>query len=71
MATNGKKVQELILSKLESIEKEVKEVRQTDIPKLKLDMAVMKEKSSNSAKIITAVGGAITLAVSTAIAWLR
>lgn len=71
MATNGKKVQELILSKLESIEKEVKEVRYKDIPKLQTDIAVVKEKSSNSAKIITAIGGAITLAVSTAIAFFK
>lgn len=71
MAHNGKKVQELILSKLESIEKEVKEVRQIDIPKLKVDMAIVKEKSSNSAKIIAGIGGAITLAVSTAIAFLK
>lgn len=65
---NGKKIDELILSKLENIEREVKEVRQSDIPKLKLDMAVMKEKTSNSAKIISGIGGLVAVAVSTAIA---
>lgn len=78
MAQNGKKVQELILSKLDSIEREVKEgriemkeVRQVDIPKLKVEMAIVKEKSSNSAKIITAIGGAITIAVSSVIAYMK
>lgn len=71
MATSGKKVQEIILSKLNNIEKEVKEVRQTDIPNLAIDIAVVKEKSSSTAKLITLVGGALTLVVSTAIAWFK
>lgn len=69
MATS-KRLQELILSKLDSIEKEVKQVRTIDIPNLKTEVAVVKEKSTNTAKIITGVGGAITLAVSSAVAWL-
>ena len=71
MATNGKKVQELILVKLENIESELKEVRQKDIPNLKIDMALVKEKSNTSAKIISGIGGILAVGTSMAIAWLR
>lgn len=71
MATNGKKLNELIFSKLESIEKEVKEVRTKDIPNLKIDMAVVKEKSTTSAKIITSIGGLVAVGISTAVAFLK
>lgn len=66
----SKKEKDLIQLKLEEIHKDLKEVREKDIPALKIEVAVMKERSSSYAKIITGVGGAITLAVSTAVAWL-
>lgn len=59
---------DLIQQKLEEIHKDIKEVREKDIPNIKIDVAVMKEKTSTQAKIITAIGGAITLAVSSAVA---
>lgn len=68
---NGKKIQEIILSKLNSIEEEIKQVRYTDIPNIKTDIAIVKVKTNNYAKIITGIGGAITLLVSTAIVWFR
>lgn len=68
---NGKKFEEYLIQKLESIETEVKQVRQQDIPKLKLEIAVVKEKSSNSAKIISAIGGLLAVAVSTAVALFK
>lgn len=71
MPSNGRKVQEIILSKLDSIEEEIKQVRYNDIPNIKTDIAVVKVKSNNYAKIISSVIGAITLLVSTVIAWFR
>lgn len=70
MATS-KRMQELILSKLEVIEKEVKEVRNTDIPNLKIEVAVVKEKSNTSAKIISGIGGILAVGTSVAIAWFK
>lgn len=64
-------IEKLILKKLEAIEAEVKEVRQTDIPNLKVDMAVAKTEIGQTAKLITLVGGAVTLAVSTAVAYFK
>lgn len=65
-----KRERDLIQSKLEEMHKDLKEIREKDIPQLKIDMAVVKERSSHQAKIITGIGGAITLAVSTAVAWI-
>ena len=60
-----------IYQKLEEIHLDLKEVREKDIPQLKIDVAVVKEKSSMQAKIISAIGGLIAVAVSTAIAWFK
>lgn len=68
---NGKKVQEMILQKLDSIELEIKQVRYNDIPNIKVDIAVVKTKANSYAKIISAIIGSVTLLVSTAIAWFR
>lgn len=65
-----KKERESILAKLDEMHKDLKEVREKDIPNLKIDMAVMKERTSHNAKLVTGIGGAITLAVSTAVAWI-
>jgi len=65
-----KKEKDLIQARLEEIHRDLKELREKDIPNLKIDMAVMKEKTSSTAKMIAGVGGALTLMVSTAVAWL-
>jgi hypothetical protein len=65
-----KKEKDLILDRLEEMHKDLKDLREKDLPKLQIDIAVMKEKTGHQAKIITGIGGAITLAVSTAVAWM-
>lgn len=50
--------------------KDIKEIKEKLIPDLKVEMAITKERSSNTAKIITGVGGLIAVAVSSAIAWV-
>ena len=60
-----------IEEKLDQIHCDLKEVREKDIPNIKVDVAVIKEKSSMQAKIISAIGGLIAVAVSTAIAWMK
>lgn len=65
-----KKERDLILDRLEEMHKDLKDLREKDIPKLQVDIAVMKERTSHNAKVITGIGGAITLAVSTAVAWI-
>lgn len=56
-------VQGLILDRLERMEKKLDLI----MP----EMAVMKERSSTSAKVISAIGGLIAIAVSTAVALLN
>jgi hypothetical protein len=65
-----KKERDLILDRIEEMHKDLKDLREKDLPKLQIEMAVMKEKTSHHAKVITGIGGAITLAVSTAVAWI-
>lgn len=60
-----------LAEKLDEIHKDIKEVREKDIPNLKVDLAVVKERSSNHAKIVSGIGGIIAVAVSTAIAWFK
>ncbi len=67
----SKEFNELIINKLSHIETELKEVRQTDIPNLQIELAVTKEKTSTTAKVISAVGGLVAIATSTAIAYFR
>jgi hypothetical protein len=61
----------MIQDKLDAIHKDVKEVREKDIPNLKVEVAVMKEKTSTHAKIVSAIGGLIAIATSAAIAYMR
>lgn len=68
---NGKKLEDLLFHKLDSIESEIKDIRQKDIPNIKTDIAVVKSESKASARIITGIGGLIAIATSAAIAWLR
>jgi hypothetical protein len=56
---------------LSEMHKDIKEIKEQLIPGLKIDMAIMKEKSSHSAKIITGVGGLIAVGISSAIAFLK
>jgi Ribonuclease G/E len=64
-------VQQLILEKLSVIESEIREVRQHDIPNIKIDMALVKSEANSFTKLMTAVAGVVAVAVSTAIAFLR
>ena len=59
-----------IKEKLDQIHLDVKEVREKDIPDLKVEIAVVKERAKNQARIIAAIGGLITMAVSSAIAYI-
>lgn len=61
----------LILEEMKGIRADIKEVRQTDIPMIKQEVAVIKSESKNTAKIITGVGSIVTLATSAAIAWFN
>lgn len=62
---------DLIQCKLEEIHRDLKEVRQVDIPQIKVDVAVVKSESKSNAKIISTIGGILAVAVSTAIAWIK
>ena len=64
-------ISSIILKELRELQKDMKGVRQMDIPRLKTEIAVIKEKTGLQAKIITCAGAAITLAISTAIAWFK
>ena len=71
MATNGKKIQDIILQKLDRIETAINEVRTKDIPNMKIDIAVVKTESKSSARVVAGIGGAIAIAVSTAVAFFK
>lgn len=65
------KIQDIILSDLRSIKESIEEIRQKDIPNIKVEMAVVKSESKTSAKIITGIGGLIAVATSMAIAYFK
>lgn len=71
-------IQKLILSEIQEIKTDMKQVRQTDIPGLHLLVATLqteltnvKEKVSTKSTIITTVGGLLAVATSMAVAYLR
>ena len=71
-------IQKLILSEIQSLKTEIKEVRQTDIPNLrtavgvfKTELATVKEKVSSKSMIITAVGGLIAVGTSVAVGYFK
>lgn len=71
-------LQKLILSEIQELKEEIKEVRQTDIPSLKTSVATfqtelknIKEKVSTKSMLITAVGGLIAIATSIAVAYFK
>lgn len=68
----------LILSELQDLKSEIREVRQTDIPSLttavavfKTELNTIKEKVSTKSMVITAVGGLIAVATSVAVAYFK
>lgn len=65
------KIQDIILSDLKSIKQNIEEIRQKDIPNIKVEIAVVKSETKNSAKIITGVGGLIAVLTSIAIAYFK
>lgn len=68
----NKKVQDLMLQRFDNIERKLDKMLEEIIPSIKTDIEVAKIKSSNSAKITTGIGGAITLLVSVAAAhWFK
>ena len=69
----GKKtVQDLVLQKLDNLENKIDMLVATIIPGIKTDLEIAKVKASNSVKITTAIGGAITLAISLIAAhWMK
>ena len=71
MTAKRKTKSDWISDKLDEIHKDIKEVREKDIPNLKVDLAVVKERSSSYAKVVSGIGGLIAVGVSSAIAWLR
>jgi len=71
-------IQKLILSEIQDLKSEIKEVRQTDIPALntavgvfKTELKTIKEKVSTRSTIITAVGGLLAVATSMAVAYFK
>lgn len=71
-------IQKLILSEIQEIKTDMKQVRQSDIPGLHLIVATLqtelknvKEKTSTRSTVITAVGGLLAVATSMAVAYLR
>lgn len=71
-------IQKLILSEIQDLKSEIKEVRQTDIPMLqtsvatfKTELKTIKEKVGTKSTIITAVGGLLAVATSMAIAYFK
>jgi F420-dependent methylenetetrahydromethanopterin dehydrogenase len=63
-ARNG--VQKLMLEALQDLTKEVKEVRQKDIPNLQTAIEVAKERASTTSKVYGALGGGIAVLISAA-----
>ena len=64
-------IQQLILQEIQEVKAELKQVRQNDIPNLKVDMAVVKAESKQSARIISGIGGLIAVGTSIAVAFLK
>jgi hypothetical protein len=71
-------IQKLILTGIQELKSEMKEVRQTDIPglhtivaTLQTELAHVKEKTSAKSMIITAVGGLIAVGTSMAVAYFK
>lgn len=68
---NNDVILQVIASELAALRSEVSELRAKDIPLLQTNMAVVQDRSSRSAKLISGVSSLLTLALSLLIAWLR
>lgn len=71
-------IQKLILSEIQEVKSDMKEVRQKDIPHiheivagLRKEVEHVKEKASSKSMIITGIGGLLAVATSMAVAYLR
>lgn len=71
-------IQKLILSEIQEIKSDMKQVRQHDIPnihtivaKLKAELDHVKEKTSTKSTVITAIGGLVAVATSIAISYFK
>jgi len=71
MAKKKKTAVYSVADKLDEIHQDIKQVREVDIPNLKIAVAVLKADTSMSTKIITGVGGLIAVGLSTAIAFFK
>lgn len=64
--------EDLMWQRFDRIESKLDKLVEEIIPTLREDMATVKAQSNSSAKIITGIGGAITLLVSVAAAhWMK
>ncbi len=68
---NGDQLEKLLIERFDRLEDKVDSLRTKEIPNLRTEIALIKERTGRAAKITTIVGGAVTLAVSTAIAYFR
>ena len=60
---------DIILKRFDKFENKLDDLLEKVIPAINLQIALVKKDSSRTAKIITAIGGAITVAISVAMAW--
>lgn len=64
-------VQKLLIAELKEIKDDIKQVRTTDIPNLKIDMGIMKNSMALSSKIYAGIGALLATTVSLVIArWM-
>ncbi len=68
---NGEKLEKLLIERFDRLEEKVDNLRVTEIPQLRTEIEIIKEKTGRAAKTTALVGGAVTLVVSTAIAYWK
>ncbi len=61
-ARNG--VQRLVIQELQELKNELKQVRQSDIPNILVDIAGMKKELGSSSKLYASIGGGIAVLIS-------
>lgn len=64
------KLEELLLAEFRDLKTDVKDIRQKDIPEIRADIAVVKDRASQRAMLIAGVGGLISTATAVAAAYL-
>lgn len=60
----GKKVEEIILTKLDNLETKMDKIATDVIPTLKVEVALLTERTSRSAKTYTLIGGIVAVLTS-------